>query len=58
MKTNMLTMVRRAYSSPAVPQELNRRNQRHLVRAIRFLGPQWLFAKPIAPLSPDARRRR
>lgn len=57
MRTNMLTMVRRAYGSPTVSRQLNRRNQRHLVQALRFLGPQWLFAKQVPPLGTHEKRR-
>lgn len=56
METHMLSMVRKAYGAPSVPRELNRRNQRALVRALRTLGDKWLFATRVQPIPPEQRK--
>ena len=43
MKTNMLRHARRAYSNPLASRELNRRNIREWVRAIRVVGDRWVL---------------
>lgn len=50
MNTHMLTRARRLFNSPDVPLETNRRNQLKWVRAVRYLGDKWLYAKHVERL--------
>jgi len=47
MNTRLLKKVRKAWNNPDVPMELNRANMRKWVKSVRFLGENWLLAKPI-----------
>ncbi len=44
MKTKLLSMSRRLWNVPNVPQEINRRNQRKWAEAVARLGDKWLLA--------------
>lgn len=41
----------RNYTSPYVSKELNRRNQRAWIAAVRRLGDRWLLAVPVERVS-------
>ena len=41
MNTRLLKMARRHFRSDLVPRELNRRNMRRWVAAVRMVGPNW-----------------
>jgi len=45
MNTSMLRRSRMLWSSPSVPPDVNRMNQRKWIRAIRILGDKWVLAK-------------
>lgn len=45
MKTKLLSMVRRRWSNPDLPREVNRAYQRKWIRSIRLLGDNWALAK-------------
>lgn len=45
MKTKLLSMSRRLWNVPDVPQEVNRANQRKWAEAVIRLGDRWLLAK-------------
>ena len=47
MNTRLLKKVRKAWNNPDVPMELNRANMRKWVKSVRFLGENWLLAKPL-----------
>ena len=47
MNTKMLVLRRKLWTSPDVPNELNRANARAWVRSIRRLGDKWLLAVPV-----------
>jgi len=43
MNTTLLRRVRRHFCSDLVPREVNRRNQRAWVKAVRNLGHKWVL---------------
>lgn len=45
MNTRLLKVARRAWVVDGVPRELQRRNIRQWVWALRVLGDRWLLAK-------------
>jgi hypothetical protein len=47
MNTTLLKLGRKLWNVEGVPREMNRRNMRHWVRALRLLGDKWLLAKPV-----------
>lgn len=44
MNTKLLRLGRKLWSSPTVPREMNRRNMREWVRALRTVGDKWQLA--------------
>lgn len=51
MKTEALRHVRRLWTNPLAPREINRANQIKWVRAVRMLGDKWLLAKHVNKLN-------
>jgi hypothetical protein len=46
MNTEALSMARRLFQVDGVPSHTQRHNMRSWVRSVRFLGDNWLIAKP------------
>jgi len=46
MNTTALLMARRLFIVQGVPTHTQRHNMRSWVRSVRFLGDNWLIAKP------------
>jgi len=46
MNTQALSMARRLFIVDGVPSHTQRHNMRSWVRSVRFLGDNWLIAKP------------
>ena len=47
MNTQALQMARRLFVVQGVPTSTQRHNMRSWVRSVRFLGANWLIAKPV-----------
>jgi len=47
MNTQALSMARRLFIVNGVPTSTQRHNMRSWVRSVRFLGDNWLIAKPV-----------
>lgn len=47
MKTTLLKMTRKLWSSEEVPHHLNRANQRKWAQAVYKLGDKWLLAQQV-----------
>lgn len=47
MNTTALSMARRLFIVRGVPTSTQRHNMRSWVRSVRFLGANWLIAKPV-----------
>jgi hypothetical protein len=47
MNTAVLSMARRLFIVQGVPTSTQRHNIRSWVRSVRFLGDNWLIAKPM-----------
>lgn len=47
MNTKMLIKARKLWNNPNASVELNRANMRKWVKSVRFLGENWLLAKPL-----------
>ena len=47
MNTTALSMARRLFIVRGVPTSTQRHNMRSWVRSVRFLGDNWLIAKPV-----------
>jgi len=47
MNTAVLSMARRLFIVQGVPSHTQRHNMRSWVRSVRFLGDNWLIAKPM-----------
>jgi hypothetical protein len=45
MKTKLLVIVRKRWSNPDLPREVNRAYQRKWVKSLRLLGSNWQLAK-------------
>lgn len=47
MTIDLRQKARRMFSSPLVPDHINRANQRKWVRSVLMLGDKWLLAKKV-----------